>query len=381
MFSFVSVNTVTFTTALPVIGKYFNIGSHTTGYIITCFIIGCTLGQLIYGPLTNYLGIKNAVRLGALLSIIGAIGGILSYYLHSFYILLLFRFVAAIGAGSGVKLTYTISSQIFESRENVKALSMVGMLFAFIPNIATFLGGLIISFFNWTGPFYLIVLYAFVIFLLIELIPSNYVVKDKNSLKLKNIISGYVAQLKNLQIILGGLVIGIAGGVLYVFTALGPFIGMHVMQLTPYMYGKYCLTLSIGKLLGATSSAYFSSRISSSKAIWCGFIICFCSIAIMCLLFIYQLPVILFLSMCVLYYGLGFIFSNTIALTLDNIIDKSNASAIMSFISTLFSFIIVQCLVFIKYSVIHKLIFTYILLLLIGITINMLLERKRNKLN
>lgn len=377
LFSFVSVNTVTLTTALPIISKYFNIASHTTGYVITCFIIGCTFGQLIYGPLTNYLGIKNAVKLGAAFSIIGALGCVLSYYLHSFSILLLFRFIAAIGAGAGVKLTYNISSQLFDPKDNVRSLSIAGMFFAIIPNIATFLGGVLVSIFNWTGPFYFIVIYGIGIFLLIELIPNSYVFKDKNALKFRNILNGYLTQIKKLQIILGGLIIGMAGGILYVFTTIGPFIGMHVMQLSPMMYGKYCLTLSIGKLFGAIAAGYLSQIISSSRAIKFGFIIFFCSLGIMSLLFMYPIPSILFISMSVMYFGLGFICPNTVALALYGTDDRSNAAAILSFISTLFAFIIVQSLVFIKYSVIHKLITTYIVLFLLGIMLYIFFEYKR----
>lgn len=59
LISFASVNAVLFTSALPNITAFFGITEHAAQQTITSFLVGYTIGQLIYGPIANRYGRKK----------------------------------------------------------------------------------------------------------------------------------------------------------------------------------------------------------------------------------------------------------------------------------------------------------------------------------
>ena len=58
----------------------------------------------------------------------------------------------------------------------------------------------------------------------------------------------------------------------------------------------------------------------------------------------------LFLPMVIIYFGLSFVFGNAAALALQNVEDKGNASAMMSFINMTSAFVMVTCTGFLNVS-------------------------------
>src|SRR5689334_10474305 len=84
LISFASVNAVLFTPALPQIADFFSISIESAQQTLGLFLIGYTLGQLLYGPLANRFGRKPAlyggVGLQILSSLLCVLAGSLQFY-------------------------------------------------------------------------------------------------------------------------------------------------------------------------------------------------------------------------------------------------------------------------------------------------------------
>ena len=65
LISFASVNAVLYTPALPAISQYFEVSSDMVQQTITIFLLGYTVGQLIYGPIANRFRRIPAIAVGA----------------------------------------------------------------------------------------------------------------------------------------------------------------------------------------------------------------------------------------------------------------------------------------------------------------------------
>jgi DHA1 family bicyclomycin/chloramphenicol resistance-like MFS transporter len=107
MISFASVNAVLFTPALPAIANYFTISNDLAGYTITWFLVGYAFGQLFYGPLANRFGRKPALYAGISLQIISSFICAFSGLVHVYAVLVLGRFLLALGSGVGLKMVFT----------------------------------------------------------------------------------------------------------------------------------------------------------------------------------------------------------------------------------------------------------------------------------
>ncbi len=93
MISFATFNAVLFTLALPNITLYFSISNNIAQLTITWFLLGYAIGQLLYGPLANRYGRKSALYAGGRYTNCYFLC-ILAGLIHSFFLLVLARFVS-----------------------------------------------------------------------------------------------------------------------------------------------------------------------------------------------------------------------------------------------------------------------------------------------
>jgi MFS family permease len=64
LISFAAVNAMLFTPALPNLTRFFDISEMAAQSTITWFLVGYTVGQLLYGPIANRFGRKSALYVG-----------------------------------------------------------------------------------------------------------------------------------------------------------------------------------------------------------------------------------------------------------------------------------------------------------------------------
>lgn len=333
LISFGSVGVVCITPGMPGIGRYFHVNDTWLGFTISFYLFGYAFGQLIYGALTNKFGGKFAINIGVLLTVIGCIGIILSYYFKNYWMLLLFRVVMAFGAASGLKMTFTLVHKLFLANNVPRILGFLTISFAIIPGLAVYVSGELVEYFNWTSPFYIMILFALIIFLLNQFLPTI-CTPIKSGLNILSIIEHYVVQFKSKQVVFGGLLLGIGSCFVYVFSTLAPLIAMSVMGLSPDQYGSYNLITVAGIFLGSFLSNIASKTWLATKSLKCGLLIIIIGVLILSIfLLVFASPLSLFLPMVIIYIGLSFIFGNSSALALKHVVDVSNASAVMSFIN------------------------------------------------
>lgn len=369
LISFGSIGAVIYTPGLPQIASYFLITDNTAQATVSCYLIGYAVGQLLYGPLANRFGSRLTIKIGAVLAIVGSIGCIFSYYANSFSLLILSRCVMALGAACGLKMTFTVSSKLFSYEENARAMGLLTMAFAITPGLGVYLGSVLVSAFNWTGPFYLMTFYSWLIFILANKLPEVYSSKDYHALRLVSIYSNYAVQLKDKQIIFGGLVLGLCcTSIIYIFATVAPFIAMDKMRLDPLLFGVYNFAPSIGILGGSITSSLVGKVILPQKSLLLGLLIGMFGIIILAFaLFCWpQAPISLFMPMIIVYFGLSFVFGNAGALTLQYASDKGSASAMMSFINMGSGVLMVTLIGFLDFSHLLILPLVYVILLVTG---------------
>lgn len=334
LISFGSIGAVSFTPGLPMIAQFFAIPSQEAQLTVTWYLLGYTVGQLLYGPLANRYGSKNTIVIGAILEIIGATGCIASYHLHSFELLIISRATMALGAGGGLTMAFTLASKLCAPKESAAVISLLSIAFAITPGIGIFIGGILVSYYGWISSFYFMFAYGIVILLLGRTLPEVFSQRKIDALSPKKLIQNYLNQIKR-PVVLGGLLVGSSTCIIYTFSALAPFIALQIIGVTPQAYGMYNFIPVIGMLSGSLLSSHISKNYKPEKSIKLGLSIMFIgalALLIMLTLFAHD-ALSLFAPMFIIYIGCSFIFGNGSALALRDTEDKSNASALLSFIN------------------------------------------------
>mgnify|MGYP000458669448 CR=1 FL=1 len=345
LISFGSIGAISFTPGLPLIANFFSINSQQAGLTVTWYLFGYMLGQLLYGPLANRYGSRTTIILASTIEIISAIMCIASSYIHSFELLLIGRFCMALGAGGGLTMSFIISSKICHEKEHARVISLLTIAFAITPGLGVFIGGFLVSHCGWVSSFYFMLIYGISILILGSLLPEVVHNKVLDALAPKRLINSYINQF-NRQVVFGGLLVSSGTCVVYTFAALAPFIAMNIIGITPEQYGIYNFVPVIGMVIGSLLANYLGKIFEPKKSIKIGLLISLFGVIIlfMSLKTYPHLVISLFAPMFLIYIGFSFIFGNGSAIALSSSKDKSNASALMSFVNMSYAVIIVMVL-------------------------------------
>lgn len=334
MISFASVNAVLFTPALPQITEYFHVSASSAQITLTIFLIGYSLGQLIYGPVANRFGRKNALFIGISIQIIAAILCGISSPTHSFTLLVVSRLLLALGSCVGMKMTFTMVGESYTQVTGAEILSYAMLAFAISPSIGTTIGGYLAESFGFASCFYFLALYGVVVAFFVMQLPETLIHKDKNALKLKTIVTKYKKEL-NLKLVSYALIMGLATALVYLWAAISPYLAINVLNASEKQYGLWNLIPSIGMLIGFILSAKLVRIFNPLKNIFLGVVIAIIGSGLMFGFFLAGIITLssLFLPMIIIYIGEAIILNNSSSSATYAASDKSNASALLNFIN------------------------------------------------
>lgn len=346
LISFGSVNAVLFTPGLPNIMHYFHISATQAQQTISSFLIGYALGQLFYGPLANRFGRKGALYAGISLAILSSLLCILAGELHLYSLLVIGRFLLALGSGVGLKMTFTLLNECYSPTVASQKASYLMLAFAITPGLSVAIGGVLNTHFGWTSCFYAGMIYGIVMLLLARKLPETKPIIDRDAFKLQHLVEGYVSQLHNKRLIAGGLLMGCTACFIYVFAALAPFIAMNLLGMTSNAYGIANILPALGLLIGSLISAQLTKRYSLKTVIFIGILFAAFGVIILSITLKSHLSVImaLFIPMIVVYFGLCLIVANSSALAMSQVNDKAHGSAIMNFLNVGLATLVVMTL-------------------------------------
>lgn len=335
LISFASVNAVLFTPALPDIADFFSISEDTAQLTMTWFLIGYTFGQLVYGPLANRFGRKPALYAGIGLQIISSLLCVVSGVAHQYWLLVLARFILAVGSGVGLKMTFTLVNECYEPTVASQKISYLALAFAITPGLGVALGGVLNAYWGWESCFYAGVIYGLILLVLVRRLPETQRILDLEGLKVKHLLAGYANQFKQKRLLICGLLMGGSTSFVYVFAATAPFIAINIFGFTSTQYGIANILPPFGLIMGSLTAAQLVKRYPLQKMIQAGIWIESAGVIIMFFAMLFKVPLLfsLFLPMVLIYFGLSFILANASTLAMSNADDKAHGSAVMNFLN------------------------------------------------
>lgn len=335
LISFASVNAVLYTPALPEIANYLGINQAQAEGTIAWFLIGYAIGQLLYGPLAARFGARVALLIGIALQIVASIGCALTWHQPSYAWLAACRLLVALGAGVGLKMTFTLVNQWYEPKVASQKIAYLMLAFAITPGLGVALGGILTTYFGWVSCFIAGAVYGLLLLVMVICLKMAPSVIERQALHFGHLKAAYAQQLTNKQLLIGGLLMGGATCFVYVFAALAPFIAMELMHMNTTEYGMANILPSIGLIAGSVCSAAWVKRYPLKHLIIAGVIIC--AIGVQCMLVAMlhdMIPLVsLFLPMIVIYFGLSLVMANASSLAMSQVSDKAHGSAVMNFIN------------------------------------------------
>lgn len=128
----------------------------TAHYVVTSFMAGLAIGTLFSGPISDAIGRKPTMYIGASLFIIS---GVVAWVTDDYRVLLFARFVQGLAASGPRVVSLAIVRDLYEGRQMAQIISFAMVLFTIVPTLAPAMGAMLQGFFGWRS-----ILLAFLFF-------------------------------------------------------------------------------------------------------------------------------------------------------------------------------------------------------------------------
>ncbi len=335
LISYGSIGAALFTPAIPSLMDRFDISASVAQLTVMIYLVGYSLGQLIYSPLAKRYGRKPALYIGIGISLVGTFFCAIAGPLNSFTLLVISRLIASLGASAGLSLTFMIICDYYYEKHARKITAYTMVAFAVIPGIAIAIGGFLVAYLGWESCFYFLLLYGlFTLYLVFRLAETGNG-KEKEAIKMRIVFSAYRRDFKNRILVLYSIMIGATTAIIYIFAATAPVIIIGMMGISADKFGLFNLIPAGGYFLGNFVAARFASFLKIKTVLKLGVTFMGIGLLILAILFYggWVGPLTLFFPMFIVYFGVPLFYSNATVLATFRVPDKPNASSIMSFLN------------------------------------------------
>jgi MFS transporter, DHA1 family, multidrug resistance protein len=331
--SIASVSAAMITPALSNIEQTFSLNTGTVEWIISSFLIGYVIGQLVYGPIANVYGRLNALKWGLNINLLG-IGLCLfaSFYPH-YSLLLVGRFITGLGSAAGLTCTFMLINEWLPKNQRKTAMAYSILSFALGVGLAVLLGGVITQYTQWQGCFVFLLLHG----LLMRIgtcVFSETLTKPK-SFHVQTLLRDYGHALCSFKLLVFSIIWGACSAIGYCYSAAAPQIAHQYLHLSAAEYGYWNTINIIGMLIGGLSARVLMQRFSVMHVIGIGYVGSFTALLSLISMFYVESPSVFwfFLSTCILYCCSSYLFAGGSYMASNAIEDKASSSSMMSFVN------------------------------------------------
>jgi DHA1 family bicyclomycin/chloramphenicol resistance-like MFS transporter len=267
-----ATNALAIDSMLPALGK---IGSalglsaaNERQWVITAYLLGFGVAQIIYGTLADRYGRKRVVLVALTIYIAASLAAASS---RSFEVMMLARVVQGIGAAGTRVLAVSIVRDCYEGRRMARVMSLSFLVFLGVPILAPSLGQLIMLVAPWPGIFVALALYASVIMVWIgRKLPETLHPADRRPIKFASVIGAARTTLSNrlslgytlaMTLVVGGM-FGFINSAQQVFTDV-----FHEPRLFTLIFAAIAGAIAVASLMNARLVDRLGSRKISHTAL------------------------------------------------------------------------------------------------------------------
>lgn len=228
-----SFSTDIYLPAMPAMSKELQGNAELT---ITGFLIGFSLAQLVWGPISDKIGRKIPLYIGILLFVIGSIG---CAFAASMTELVVWRVFQAFGACVGPMLSRAMVRDLFERTQAASMLSTLAIVMAGAPILGPLVGGHLLVISSWRAIFALLVIIGIIMFLAVMLIPETHVNSKRSEKSILSQYKNYAVLLKNWGFMKYTLCVTFFYIAAYAFIAGSPYVYIDLFGLAPEHYAYF----------------------------------------------------------------------------------------------------------------------------------------------
>ncbi|MBV1702692.1 MAG: multidrug effflux MFS transporter [Hyphomicrobiales bacterium] len=262
LMGFASISTDLYLPAMPAMGKSFGASDGRIELTVSGFLIGFSLGQLLWGPISDRHGRRAPVALGLVLFIIGSAGCAVS---GSAEAMILWRIVQAVGACAGVVLGRAMVRDLYTGAKAAQMLSTLMTVMAIAPLVGPIVGGQILAIAGWRAIFWVLVGVGLATLAALLTLPETLPPARRNHEPMVDAFVRYFSLLRNPRLLGYAGAGGFFYGGMYAYIAGSPLAFITYHHVAPALYGWLFAVGILGIMLANIVNARLVMRLGSDR--------------------------------------------------------------------------------------------------------------------
>lgn len=267
LMGFASISTDLYLPAMPLISHSLQANERLIELTISGYLIGFSLGQLLWGPISDHYGRRSCVAIGLVLFVIGSAGCALS---GSAQAMIGWRIVQAVGACASVSLSRAMVRDLYEGARAAQMLSILITVMAIAPLVGPLAGGQIAAIAGWRAIFWVLVGIGIVTLAALFTIPETLPATRRSQASIGRALAHYVELLSDRRLL------GYAGSGgffyagMFAYVAGTPFAYINYYQVPPQLYGLLFGLGIIGIMASNLLNSYLVPRFGYDRMLLFG---------------------------------------------------------------------------------------------------------------
>ena len=231
LMAFTSLSTDIYLPAMPTMARELQGNAELT---ITGFLIGFTIAQLLWGPISDKVGRRIPLFIGMIIFVIGSAGCAMSSSIEQ---IVFWRIFQAFGACTGPMLARAMVRDLFSRTRSAQALSTLTIIMAIAPIVGPSLGGVMIKFSSWHSIFWLLTVIGTLMFVSLCWLPETLPIERRAKTSIFTSFSNYYHLLKSKEYMRYTLCVTLFYVSAYAFIAGSPFVYIDYFHIDSQYYG------------------------------------------------------------------------------------------------------------------------------------------------
>jgi DHA1 family bicyclomycin/chloramphenicol resistance-like MFS transporter len=254
LMGFASISTDLYLPAMPAMGRDLGVDAGAMALTVSGFLIGFSVGQLLWGPIGDRYGRRLPVSIGLILFILGSAGCAMSGSASS---MIGWRMVQAVGACAGVVLSRAMVRDLYAGNRAAQMLSTLITVMALAPLLGPIVGAQILAIAGWRAISWTLVGVGLLTLAALFTLPETLPTERRNQQSLARAIVGYGTLLRDRRLLGYAGAGGFLYAGIYAYIAGTPFAYITYHHVPPQLYG---LLFAIG-IVGIMMMNLVNSRL------------------------------------------------------------------------------------------------------------------------
>lgn len=262
LMGFASISTDLYLPAMPAMGRSLGASPGSVEWTISGYLIGFSLGQLFWGPVSDRFGRRLPVAIGIVLFVIGSAGCALAGTTSS---IIAWRIVQAIGASAGVVLSRAMVRDLYQGYRAAQMLSTLITVMAVAPLVGPLIGGQILLLAGWRPIFWALVVIGITTLFALMTLPETLPGDRRSRQGAVAALVSYGELLRNRRLLGYAGAGGFFYGGMFAYVAGTPFAYITYHHLPAQLYGLLFAAGMVGIMAANMINARLVRRLGSDR--------------------------------------------------------------------------------------------------------------------